>query len=128
MAAQEGGPPIVSTTVGKKPQGKAKTEKGLPGVEELMGNAQRAQPKSTVRDPLYQDFGMKKPEGTGQLIRPQRALPTEGFCPYSGHCGSWRRDQILSKIETAGVVLCAWAGGGGPRSSNINHLHLSHRT
>ena len=67
MAAQEGGPPIVPTTVGKKPQGKqVKAEKGVPKVEELIGNAQRAQPKNTLRNPLYQDFGVKKPEGTGQ--------------------------------------------------------------
>jgi hypothetical protein len=93
MAAQEGGPPIVGTTVGKKPVGKVKVEKGVVGVEELMGNAQRAQPKSTLRNPLYQDFGIKKQEGTGTALKSPHIHPSKILSTMS----SWRDVTVCER-------------------------------
>ena len=53
----------VENVLGKKFQGKPKNEKDKAAVDALRLKAERAHPKSTARNPLYQNFGKKK-DGT----------------------------------------------------------------
>ena len=55
----------VENVLGKKFQGKPKNEKDKAAVDALRLKAERAHPKSTARNPLYQNFGKKKDGSAG---------------------------------------------------------------
>ena len=50
-------------TVGDQPAQKVQSDQDKADIEELLQKAERAQPKSTARNPLYQDFGRTKASG-----------------------------------------------------------------
>ena len=51
-------------TVGNRFAPRGRFEQDRAAVQELLDKAERAQPKSTIRKPLYQDFGQTKALGT----------------------------------------------------------------
>ena len=95
----------VENVLGKKFQGKPKNEKDKAAVDALRLKAERAHPKSTARNPLYQNFGKKKDgtAGTADYIVP--SMRKVYYTAYLPCLRSYKLAELLAlpmwKVETA---------------------------
>lgn len=53
--------------VGNRFASRAESDRDRAALEELYDKAERAHPKSTARNPLYQNFGQKKQPGAAMI-------------------------------------------------------------
>ena len=87
--------------MGDKFASKVKSEKDRAAVKELLQKAERAQPKSTARNPLYQNFGKKV---AGTFVKSKQSLPD----PLAKILALLGRQPLTMHLLQLSVVCMTW--------------------